>query len=95
MIVADLTDPATRVPLGYFSTRDFSQDPSNGGALDTHTAINCARDPNVSKPDRSDLGPEGLLFISAHLSPNAKPLLIVNYDVSGSTRIYEVDPDLR
>jgi hypothetical protein len=49
----------------------------------------------VSQPGRSDLGPEGLLFISARLSPNAKPLLIRKYDVSGSTRIYEVDPDLR
>ncbi len=37
-----------------------------------------------------DLGPEGLTFIPAHLSPNGKPLLIVGNEVSGTTAVYLV-----
>lgn len=38
-----------------------------------------------------DLGPEGLVFIPAKDSPNAKPLLVVGHEVSGSTTIYQVN----
>jgi len=38
-----------------------------------------------------DLGPEGMTFIPAEQSPNGKPLLVVAYEVSGSTTIFEVD----
>lgn len=80
---ADVTDAPAGVALGYASTRDFTQDPSNGGSLDTHVAVNCAA---------GDLAPEGLQFIPAGLSPNGRPLLVVNYDTSGSTRIFQVVP---
>lgn len=36
-------------------------------------------------------GPEGLTFVSAHKSPNGKPLLIVGNEVSGSTAIYQIN----
>lgn len=42
-----------------------------------------------------DLGPEGLVFIPAHLSPRGKPLLVVTNEVSGSTTIYTVERGVR
>jgi hypothetical protein len=38
-----------------------------------------------------DLSPEGLAFISAADSPNANPLLVVSYEVSGSTTIFQIN----
>lgn len=37
-----------------------------------------------------DLGPEGLLFITAKNSPKGNPLLVLTNEVSGSTTIYSV-----
>ena len=42
IIIGDVTDAPTGVPLGYASTRDFTQDPSNGG-LWTRTSRSTAR----------------------------------------------------
>lgn len=39
----------------------------------------------------ADLGPEGLLFISAAESPNGKNLLLVSNEISGSIAVYETD----
>ena len=36
-------------------------------------------------------GPEGLVFIPASDSPNGKPLLLVGYEVSGSTAIFQLN----
>ncbi|MEA2099962.1 MAG: choice-of-anchor I family protein [Campylobacterota bacterium] len=38
----------------------------------------------------NDISPEGMKFISASDAPNSKDLLLVSYEVSGSTVIYEV-----
>ena len=37
-----------------------------------------------------DLGPEGLIFIPSEDSPNGKPLLVVAFEVSGSTVVFEI-----
>ena len=38
-----------------------------------------------------DIGPEGMVFISAGDSPNGQPLLVVASEVSGTTTVYQVD----
>lgn len=43
-----------------------------------------------SNPASGDQGPEGVLFIPADASPSGKPLLVVSYETSGTTRIWEV-----
>jgi hypothetical protein len=37
-----------------------------------------------------DVSPEGLTFIAANESPNGKPLLVVAYEMSGTTTVYEI-----
>lgn len=46
---------------------------------------------DVPNPAAGDLGPEGLRFVPAALSPNRKPLLIVGNEVSGTTTIWQIN----
>lgn len=41
-------------------------------------------------PVKGDIAPEGMVVIPADQSPNGKNLLVVSYEVSGSTVIYEI-----
>jgi hypothetical protein len=39
-----------------------------------------------------DISPEGLVVIPDYNSPNGKFLLVVSYDVRGTTVIFEIEP---
>jgi 5'-nucleotidase len=40
--------------------------------------------------EQNDVSPEGMVFIPAASSPNGKNLLVVSYEMSGSTVVYEI-----
>lgn len=73
--VFDLSTPAAPRFAGYVNTRDFSVDPATG----------------VSDGTVGDLGPEGLAFIAASESPNSQPLLVVANEISGTTRVFQLE----
>lgn len=56
-----------------------------------NTRNNWKDDPEEKLAQVGDLGPEGLKFIPAAKSPNGKPLLMVGYEVSGTTAVYEIE----
>lgn len=47
-------------------------------------------DMTPTAPASGDQGPEGVLFIPAETSPNGQPLLVVSYEISGTTRIWRI-----
>ena len=47
---------------------------------------------NIQQFTAGDLGPEGLTFIPARVSPNGRPMLAVGNEVSGSTTLYNIGP---
>jgi hypothetical protein len=80
IIAYDITNPYKVEFLDYINNRDFSVD----AQLPDGTV----------NPLIGDLGPEGLVFISASKSPNAKPMLVVGNEVSGSTTLYGIDVEV-
>ena len=76
----DVTDPTAVEFLGEINTRTFDDAKLESASYGT-------ADPDAD----GDLGPEGLTFVSADDSPNGKPLLIVGFEVSGTTRVFELD----
>jgi hypothetical protein len=81
ILVVDITRPDAPVRQQYIDTRDHSEDPQDVGGADADLFVNC---------DAGDLGPEGVLFIPAQLSPIWRPLLVVAFETSGSTTVFRI-----
>ncbi|TAJ04041.1 MAG: alkaline phosphatase [Planctomycetota bacterium] len=65
------------------------QDPAHPVFVEYVNPRDFAGDPALDTA--GDLGPEGLQFVPAALSPNGKDLLIVGNEISGSTAIFQID----
>ncbi|MGR9053565.1 MAG: choice-of-anchor I family protein [Gammaproteobacteria bacterium] len=81
IMVYDVTDPYDVRFVDYVNNRNFSADAQLADGS--------------TNPEVGDLGPEGLVFIPAHQSPNGSPLLVVGNEVSGTTTLYRIDVDFR
>ncbi|WP_035747774.1 choice-of-anchor I family protein [Arthrobacter sp. CAL618] len=80
VMVYDITSPVHSTFVTYVNNRDFS-----ASVEDDPSTLGAA----------GDLGPEGLVFISAKDSPTGKPLLAVGNEVSGTTTMFSVDRVLK
>lgn len=76
----DVTNPKQAKFLGEINTRTFDD-----------KKLKAAKEGSAPANADGDLGPEGLTFISAENSPSGKPLLLVGFEVSGSSRVFELD----
>lgn len=75
VMLYDISSPTKPVFVQYINTKNF--DLADEDLLNTAAA--------------GDLGPEGLVFISAKDSPNGEPLLMLSNEVSGTTAIFQID----
>lgn len=76
----DVTDPLHVKLVGEINTRSFDD-----------TKLAAAKAGTAMANADGDLGPEGLTFVSATDSPSGKPLLLVGFEVSGSSKVFELN----
>jgi 2',3'-cyclic-nucleotide 2'-phosphodiesterase/3'-nucleotidase/5'-nucleotidase len=76
VMVYDITDPTAPIFITYANNRNFG--------------VDAQLEDDSTNPAVGDLGPEGLAFIPAPLSPSHKDLLVVGNEISGTTTIYEI-----
>ncbi len=80
IMVYDVTDPNSPFFAGYANSRVFGPE-YNDEELFPNAAL---------LSSLGDLGPEGLIFITAADSPNGRPLIVLASEVSGTTSIFQV-----
>lgn len=78
VMIFDVTNPHDVRYESYINDRSFDE-----GDYDTEA-------PDFDVANIGNTGPEGITFISAADSPNGEPLVVVSYEVTGTTGIYQV-----
>ena len=79
--VTDAADPAKGADLvGYVNNRDFS------------VSVRDSADIPAALAQAGDLGPEGVTFVAADVSPTGRPMLAVGNEVSGTTTLFDFQP---
>lgn len=88
IMVYDISNPQKPMFVQYFNDRSFKQDQVLKDSKGQPILDQKGKQIFIEK---GDLGPEGLTFVAAKDSPNAKPMLIVGNEVSGSTAVYQIN----
>lgn len=88
IMVYDISNPQKPMFVKYFNDRSFKQDQVLKDSKGQPILDQKGKQILIEK---GDLGPEGLTFVAAKDSPNAKPMLIVGNEVSGSTAVYQIN----
>ena len=81
IIVYDVTYPFEPMFITFINNRDFTVEIA--GDTPTEAELDAM----------NDLGPEGIIFISAEESPNGKPMIVSANEVSGNTSFFAFELD--
>ncbi|MBK6911769.1 MAG: T9SS type A sorting domain-containing protein [bacterium] len=79
VMIYDITDPANSYYVDYVTARDFS------------VVVNPADSASLAAV--VELGPEGVLFVSANDSPNGQAMLVLSNEINGSVTVYTMECD--
>lgn len=89
LFVYDVTNPFNVSFVAHYNNRNFDVsfelDDDLDNPCDPAEGLDCTEVPNAG-----DLGPESIKFISADISPNGNPLIVIGNEVSGTVTVYQL-----
>ncbi|WP_160061142.1 choice-of-anchor I family protein [Psychromonas sp. L1A2] len=88
IMVYNISQPSNAQFVQYLNSRDMSVNPKDNKQKNTDGI-------KTYQVDAGDLGPEGFKFVSAKDSHSGTPILIVGNEVSGTTRFYRINTQVK